>query len=86
MTTVTKQEEIEEGLTKLFRKFEAESPDAGYGYEYEEWIPIILQYLHDNGVVRKVDYYVSGTEVNCPNCHRAFLDKVEPLIAPEAKE
>ena len=37
--------------------------------------------LSDAGVVIKVDYYVSDTVVNCPSCHSAFLDKVEPLVA-----
>ena len=42
--------------------------------------------LSDAGVVIKVDYYVSGTEVNCPSCHCAFLDKVEPLIGNKKGE
>jgi len=41
---------------------------------------VILDYLTIQGCVIKVEGYVSGTIVNCPNCHCAFLDNTEPLI------
>ncbi len=39
----------------------------------------LIESLKSQGVVQKVDHYVSGTEVNCPNCHCAFLDNTEEL-------
>ncbi len=39
----------------------------------------LIEFLKSQGVVQKVDYYVSGTEVNCPQCHCSFLDNVVEL-------
>lgn len=48
------REVIEKGLETLIRKWEKDSPDAGYGYDSETWIPELLAYLHSQGVVLKV--------------------------------
>ena len=48
-----KQDEIREGIEKLFLKWENDSPDVGYGYETETWIPELLSYLHSKHVVIK---------------------------------
>lgn len=84
---MTKQEEIREEIAsyvyacfstwKEKRFFELSELNKQGWLEYAD---NILKKLDAQGVGIKVDYYVSGTEVNCPNCHCVFLDKVEPLI------
>jgi len=52
---MTEQEEIKEGLEKLILKWEEDSPDAGYGYELDIWIPELIDFLHSRGCVIKVE-------------------------------
>ena len=44
------REGIREGIESIIQKFEADSPDAGYGYEREEMAQEILKKLHSQGV------------------------------------
>ncbi len=81
---MTKQGEIREGIAEMTEnRFRAPAEEAGLAWDKNfnyRLASDILSYLHKQDVVIKVDYYVDGTEVNCPNCHSAFLDKVESLV------
>jgi hypothetical protein len=78
MNQRTKQEEIRQGLEVLIRKWQADSPDAGYGYESDIWIPELLKYLHDNDVVIRV------VDLNKPLTHEEvqYLAKGGKLFLP----
>ncbi len=74
-TTMTKQEQIRDKAERLMQEIYGFSPEVSHTI-----LDGLFACLHSQGVVIKVDYYVSKTEVNCPSCHASFLDKVEPLI------
>ena len=71
---MNKQQEIREGIQELiFESWDKPVKSADLAWD-------IIAYLHSQGCVIRVEGYVSGTIVNCPNCHCAFLDNTEPLI------
>lgn len=51
MDIKAQHEKIDAALTDLIKEFEAESPDAGYGYEADVWVPRIKARLSELDVV-----------------------------------
>ncbi len=78
--TVTDKMDTREGIARELCK--ASGGVLGLLIYDNYWLKkadVIIDYLKSQGVIKKVDYYVSGTEVNCPNCHASFLGKFEEL-------
>lgn len=74
---MTKQEKIKLGIEEVIGKFEADSPEAGYGYEKEEMAQAIIEYLHENGVAIKVDKPFRISESVNSDGVTAFLSLME---------